>query len=64
MFGEEIPDEEIEELDDLKRILKKENFSYEKFYPVEFNNLKTNDPLEQLLLNSGILSLEDILKSL
>ncbi len=64
LFGEEIPDEEIEELDDLKRILKKENFSYEKFYPVEFNNLKINDPLEQLLLNSGILSLEDILKSL
>ncbi len=64
MFGEDISDEEIEELDGLKRILKKDSFSYEKYYPVELKNINLNNSLNQLLLNSGILSLEDILKSL
>lgn len=62
LYGELLSEAELEELSDLKRILKKEEFSYEKYYSnVIDNREKATDSIYQLLLHSGILSLEEII---
>lgn len=62
LYGELLSEAELEELGDLKRILKKEEFSYEKYYSnVIDNREKATDSIYQLLLHSGILALEEII---
>ena len=62
MFGEELNDDEIDELDRFYRKLKKEEYQLNKYYPEEYQELDvSDDPNQQLLLHSGILSLEEML---
>lgn len=60
--GEILSYEEDEELHDLMRKLKKDSFCYDKYYPVEINANASNS-IDELLLHSGILSLESLLYS-
>lgn len=65
IFGESLPEEEIEEMNDLKRRLKKEDFSYERFFSESAKpSINVDNTYEQLLLNSGILSLEEIINNI
>lgn len=62
MFGVELNDDEIDELDRFYRKLKKEEYQLNKYYPEEYQELDvSDDPNQQLLLHSGILSLEEML---
>lgn len=61
MNGEDISEYEIEEMNDMKRILKRKEFSYEQYYENSEHVTVITDTLEQLLLNSGIKSLEQLL---
>lgn len=63
LHGEELSEDELDDIDFVKRKLKREDFSYEKYYPVDVK-VKCNDKeLGELLLHSGILSLEKIIYS-
>ena len=63
LFGEELTEDEQEDLEFVKRKLKKEDFSYDKYYPEDVNVDCNDMELGNLLLHSGILSLEKILYS-
>lgn len=59
--GEELTEDEMDELELLKRKLKREEFSYEKYYGENGDGQSYQDEFEELLLHSGILSLEKML---
>ncbi len=61
LFGENLSEDEQDDIDFVKRKLKKEEFSYEKYYPVSINVKCSDKELGELLLHSGILSLEKIM---
>ncbi len=59
MYGGELSEDEKDDLEFVKRKLKKEEFSYEKYYPEEGVDLHDPPDEEQLLLmHSGIPALE------
>ena len=62
LYGEELNEDEKDELEFLKRKLGRDEFSYERYYPekVEISEENRNE-LTDLLVHSGILSLEKIL---
>ena len=59
--NEILNEDELDELDLLKRKLKRDEFSYEKYYKVSVNEQSYKNEIEELLLHSGILSLEKML---
>lgn len=62
LFGEELNDDEMDELDMFYRKLSKDEYQLNKYYPRAYQNISvTEDKNQQLLLHSGILSLEKIL---
>ncbi len=61
LYGEELSEDEQDDIDFVKRKLKKDDFSYEKYYPVNLKIKCNNEELGELLLHSGILSLEKII---
>lgn len=59
MFGEKLNEDEQDELEMFYRKLRKEKYQFNKYYPDKYSNLEVSeDENEQLLLHSGILSLE------
>lgn len=63
LYGDELTEDESDDLDFVKRKLKKEEFSYERYYPEYENSDICNSEIETLLLHSGILSLEQLIYS-
>lgn len=62
LFGEELNDDEMDELDRFYRKLSKDKYQLNKYYKTCYQNVVvSNDKNQQLLLHSGILSLEKIL---
>lgn len=61
LYGEELKEYELDDLEFLKGRLKMEELSYERHYPVRANADCRDGELGTLLLHSGILSLEQIL---
>lgn len=61
LYGEELSEDEQDDIEFLKRKLKRKDFSYEEYYPVIVNVDCKDDELVELLLHSGILSLEKII---
>lgn len=62
LFGEELNDDEMDELDRFYRKFSKEEYQLNKYYPIEYQDISVSeDKNQQLLLHSGILSLEKIL---
>jgi hypothetical protein len=62
LFGEELNDDEIDELDRFYRKLSKEEYQLNRYYPTGYRDFSVSeDKNQQLLLHSGILSLEKIL---
>ena len=62
MFGESLNDDEQDELEGFYRKLKKEKYQLNLFYPVEYRSIDVSrDDNQQLLLHSGLLSLEKII---
>ena len=63
LYEEELSEDEQDDIDFVKRKLKKDDFSYEKYYPVDVKVKCRDKELGELLLHSGILSLEKIIYS-
>lgn len=61
LYGETLNEDELDDFEFVKRKLKKEEFSYEQYYPVMVDRHDVSDEIGELLLHSGILSLERIL---
>lgn len=62
LFGEELNEDEIDELERFYRKLSKEEYQLNKYYPTDYQNISVSEEKnQQLLLHSGILSLEKIL---
>ncbi len=62
MQGEELNEDEREELERLHRKLNKEEYQFHRYYQEKYSITETGDDRnQQLLLHSGILSLEKIL---
>ena len=62
LFDEELSDDELDELDRFYRKLSKEDFQLNTYYPTGYQNISVSeDKNQQLLLHSGMLSLEKIL---
>ena len=62
MFGEKLDDDEMDELHRFYRKLNRGEYKFNQYYPKEFQELNVSeDKNQQLLLHSGILSLEKIL---
>lgn len=62
LFGEELNDDENDDLDRFYRKLSKEEYQLNKYYPTGYQDINVSeDKNQQLLLHSGILSLEKIL---
>ena len=61
MNGEELTEDEIDDLDFRKRKLSREEFQYHRYYDIETPEIDENDELGVLLRNSGILSFEKII---
>lgn len=62
LFGEKLNDDEMDELERFYRKLSKEKYQLNRYYPVEYQQVNVSvDKNQQLLLHSGILSLEKIL---
>lgn len=62
-YGEDLNEDEVDELEYFYRKMKKEEFNFEKYYPVEFDEYDNiiSDKDKELMLHSGILSLEKVL---
>lgn len=62
MFQEELNDDEQDELERLYRKLSKNEYKFDTYYPKKYHIKDVSDNKNhQLLLHSGILSLEKIL---
>ncbi len=63
LYGEKLSEDEQDDIDFVKRKLNRDEFSYEKYYSVDVNIKCSDKELGELLLHSGILSLEKIIYS-
>lgn len=62
LFGEDLNDDEIDEYEMFCRKLKKEEYQLNNYYPEPYRSIEVPDDMNnQLLLHSGILSLEKLL---
>lgn len=61
LYGETLSEDETDDLNYVKRKLSQAEFSYEKHYPSKVNLECKDKDIGELLLHSGILSLEKIL---
>lgn len=61
MFGEELTDDEIDDMDFRKRKLSRDEFRYDKYFDVQSPKINENDANEVLLRNSGVLALEQLI---
>lgn len=61
LYGEKLSEDEQDDIEFVKRKLKKDDFSYEKYYPIDVKVKCKDKELGELLLHSGILSLEKII---
>lgn len=63
LYKESLSEDEQDFIELLKKSLKRDEFSYEKYYPVDVKVRCSDKETGELLLHSGILSLEKILYS-
>ena len=61
LYEGKLTEDELDDLDFRKRKLSKSEFQYYQYYDVEIPQIDENSELENLLRNSGILSLEKML---
>lgn len=63
LFGEELNDYEMDEIDILYRKFSRDEYQLNKYYPSNYQDISdiSEDKDQQLLLHSGVLSLEKIL---
>ena len=62
LYGEELSEDEEDDLNFLKRKLSKSEFAFETYYPYRIEQpIEKNNELTNLLVHSGILSLENII---
>lgn len=61
MYGEELSEDEQGEIARLRRRLRKDDFSFERYYPVKVGADFEDKSIGELLLHSGVLSLERLL---
>jgi GTPase Era involved in 16S rRNA processing len=61
LYGEALSEDEEDDLEFVKRKLARDDFSYEQYYPVTVNANCKDKELGELLLHSGIVSLEKII---
>jgi hypothetical protein len=62
LYGEELSEDEEDDLNFLKRKLSKSEFAFETYYPYRIEQpIEKNNELTSLLVHSGILSLEKII---
>ncbi len=61
LFGEELTDDEKDDMEFRKRKLSRDEFRYDKYFDVPFQNTGEANEAEVLLRNSGILSLEKLI---
>ena len=61
LYGEKLSEDEEDDFNYVKRKLSREEFSYEKHYPMNVKNECKDKDIGELLLHSGIISLETIL---
>lgn len=61
LYGEELSEDELDDIEFVKRKLQRKDFTYEEYYPVTINVNCKDKELGELLLHSGILSLEKII---
>ena len=61
LYGEKLSEDEEDDFDYVKRKLSRDEFSYNKHYPINVNLECKDKDIGELLLHSGILSLEKIL---
>jgi small GTP-binding protein len=61
LYGEVLSEDEEDDLEFVKRKLARDDFSYEQYYPVTVNANCKDKELGELLLHSGIVSLEKII---
>ena len=64
LHKEKLSEDEAEELSALKRRLKRPEFSYEQYYKKTIPRKENKDGISQLLINSGIIALEQLLYEL
>lgn len=65
LFGEKLNEDEEDELERMKRKLRKTEFQFDTYYPEEIQKRLANTPddeISQTLLHSGILALEHVLE--
>lgn len=61
MYGEQLTDDELDELEFRNSKLSKDEFQYYRYYDIEAPLINVNNKMEIILKNSGILSLEKII---
>ena len=61
IYGEDLTEDELDDLNFRMRKLSKEEFQYYRYYDIDEPNVDTNSQLEVVLKNSGILSLEKMI---
>jgi hypothetical protein len=61
LYGEDLTDDEIDDLEFRKRKLSREEFQFFKYYDAAVPEIQEGDELGLLLRNSGILSFEKII---
>ena len=61
LYGEQLSEDEIDDLNYRKRKLSKEEFVYYTYYDIEPPKIDEGNDKERLLRNSGLLSLEKMI---
>lgn len=61
LFGEELTEDEMDDMDFRKRKLSREEFRYDKYFDISLPQIDETNANEVLLRNSGILSLEQLI---
>lgn len=61
LYGEQLSEDEIDDLNYRKRKLSKEEFMYYTYYDIESPKIDEGNDMERLLRNSGLLSLEKMI---
>lgn len=61
IYGEELTDDEMDDMDFRKRKLSREEFRYDKYFDIPSSQVDETNENEVLLRNSGILALEQLI---
>ena len=61
LFGEELTDDEMDDMDFRKRKLSRDEFRYDKYFDIPSAKIDETNDDEVLLRNSGILAVEQLI---